>query len=156
MSSKAAIEIMQLGLFTARRTVFFSKHTFWFIFSDIFFQYFGFFKHLKITEMIVRVRISKSGGIVLRKFALHRCSDSTTVEKLAKSLIDGTSENYFFSHRLSLYSCRVYQYVLDAACRRMKCTALHLTLPSKKYIKKKSHRFLPVLLKKKKKKTHST
>ena len=46
--------------------------------------------------MIVRVRITKKKGVVMRNWALHRCSESVTLRDLATSLIDGSSGNEFF------------------------------------------------------------
>ena len=46
--------------------------------------------------MIVRVRIVKTGGVVLRNWALHRCSDNVTINALKDDLVSGSSGNPFF------------------------------------------------------------
>ena len=46
--------------------------------------------------MIVRFRITKTGGNMLRNLALHRCGENVTIEKLDKTIIEGTSGNVFF------------------------------------------------------------
>ncbi len=50
-----------------------------------FYFLFGIFSHIVIT---------KTGGKVLQNWALHRCGENVTIEKLTKTLIEGTSENF--------------------------------------------------------------
>ena len=46
--------------------------------------------------MIVRVKIRKRNGIVLRRWALHRANDNDSLNELKKSLFDGSSGNECF------------------------------------------------------------